>query len=94
MRAERHRKQISFEAETLLTEGKVSEAVRVVREGEGLSGREARKRIDAYIATEPVLGVQLEAQRRDSRRKSFQVLLLVVALIGATVIYALHFAPH
>jgi hypothetical protein len=94
VRAERRRKPISLEAETLLTEGKLSEAVKVVREAEGLSAKEARRRVDAHIADDPMLGVQLETRRRDLRRRTIHVLLLAVVLILAAVIYARYFAPN
>lgn len=94
MRAERRQKQISLEAATLLTEGKVAEAVRVVRDGEGVSLKEARQRIDAHIAGDPMLGVQLETQRRAFRRKLFYVFLVVDALIVAGAIYFFFFMPR
>ncbi len=94
MRAERRRKEISLEAATLLTEGRLTEAVRVVRESEGVSAREARQRVEAHIANDPILGVQLDAQRRESRRRIFLVLLLAVVLIAAAAIYARYVAPH
>lgn len=94
MRADRRIREISLEAATLLTEGKLSEAVRVVRETEGVSTREARKRVDAHIANDPMLGVQLDALRRESRRKLFCVSLFVVVSIAGAAIYARYFAPH
>jgi hypothetical protein len=94
VRAERRRKEISLEAATLLTEGKLAEAVKVVREGEGVSTREARKRVNAHIANDPMLGVQLDTQRRAYRRRMFHVLLLAALLIVGAAVYARYFAPH
>ena len=94
MRAERRQKQISLEAQTLLTEGKLTEAVQVVREAEGVSQKEARQRIDAYIAREPLLGVQFETQRREFRRKFFYVFLLIDACIVAGVVYYFFYMPR
>ena len=94
LRAERRHKQISLEAETLLTEGKLAEAVRVVRDGEDVSLKEARQRVDAHIASEPLLRVQLEAKRGETRRRAFYVLLLVTACIAASVIYYLYYLPR
>jgi len=94
MRAERRNRLISLEAETLLTEGKVADAVRVVREAECVSLKEARLRIDAHIASEPLLRVQLETQRRELRRKLFYLFLLVAAFIAAGVIYYLFHMPR
>ena len=92
MRADRRHKQIAPETETLLTEGKVAEAVRVVRETEGVSLRKARAALDAHIASEPLLGVQLDAQRREIRRKFFYVFLLVDAIIAGR--HLLFFLPR
>lgn len=94
IRADRRHKQISLEAATLLTEGKLAEAVQAVREAEGVSLKEARQRVDAHIASEPLLGVQLETQRREFRRKFFYVFLLVDACIVAGVIYYFFYTPH
>lgn len=93
MRAERRVKEISLEAATLLTEGRLSEAVKVVRETEGVSTREARKRVDAHIANDPMLGVQLDTQRRARRRKIAYVLLLAAVSVAAAAIYARYLAP-
>src|SRR6187402_370863 len=94
MRADRRQKQISLEAATLLTEGKFAEAVQAVREAEDVSLKEARRRVDAHIASEPLLGVQFETQRREFRRKFFYVFLLVDACIVAGVIYYFFYTPH
>ena len=91
MRAERRIKPISLEAATLLTEGKLAEAVRVVRDNDGVSLKEARRRVDAHIADDPMLGVQLETRRRDSRRKFFYLFLVIDAFIVAGVVYYFFF---
>ena len=86
MRAERYFKPLPLEAQTLLTEGRLKEAIRAVRDAEDLGHRAARKRVDAHLAREPLLGVQIEAQR-SARRRFFFWLFLVDALIIAAVIY-------
>jgi hypothetical protein len=94
MRAETRQKQISLEAATLLTEGKFAEAVQAVRVAEGVSLKEARRRVDAHIAGEPLLGVQFETQRREFRRKFFYVFLFVDACIAAGVVYYFFYMPR
>lgn len=94
MRADRRVREISLEAATLLTEGRLSEAVKVVRDSEGVSTREARKLVDAHIANDPMLGVQLDTQRREYRRRIIHVLLLAAVSIAGAAIYARYFAPH
>jgi len=71
------------EPATLLTEGRLKEAIRVLRDSQGIGQRKARDWIRWHIAQDPMLGVQLETQRRVSRRRVLNGLLLVGALIGA-----------
>jgi hypothetical protein len=87
MRADPRHKPLPLEAATLLTEGKVAEAVESVRQAEGIGRRAARKRVDAHIANEPMLRVQLEMQGHAARRKFFLWFLLIDAVIVALAIY-------
>jgi hypothetical protein len=91
MRAERRFKPLPFEAATLLTEGRVIEAIKVVRRAEGLGLKEANDRIEAHIADDPLLRVQIETQRRARRRKFFFWFVLVDLLITAGIIYWLFY---
>jgi hypothetical protein len=87
MRAEPRFKPLPLEAATLLSEGKVSEAIRVVRKTEGAGRREARARVDAHIAQEPILRVQLETQRQAKRRRFFFWFVIVDLVITAGIVY-------
>jgi hypothetical protein len=87
VRAEPRGKAIPLEAVTLLGEGKVIEAVKSVRQAQGLGLREAKGRIDAHIAQDPILRVQIETQRRATRRRFFFWFLLVDVAITAFLIY-------
>jgi hypothetical protein len=87
MRAEPRYKPLPLEAETLLTEGRLPEAIKAVREAEDVGHRAARKRVQAHLAREPLLRAQLEAQRHAARRRFLMWFLLVDALIVAGVIY-------
>lgn len=71
----------------LLGEGKVIEAIKAVRGAEGLGLREAKARIDAHIAQDPLLRVQVETQQRAVRRKFFLWFLLADLAIVAGLIY-------
>ncbi len=94
MRAERRRpRPISLEAETLLTEGRVADAIESVQETEDVSAREARHRVEAHIAANPMLKIQLETQKRESRQRVFFWLLLVDAAMAAGLIWYLFFRP-
>lgn len=87
MRAEPRFKPLPLEAVTLLTEGKIIEAIKVVRQAESLGLKEAKDRVDAHIAQDPMLRVQIEAQQREGRRKFFFWFLLVDLALAAGLIY-------
>jgi hypothetical protein len=87
MRADPRWRPLPVEAATLLTEGRVIEAIKVVRHAERLGLKEAKDRVDAHIARDPMLRVQIEAQQREARRKFFFWFLLVDAAIAVAVVY-------
>jgi hypothetical protein len=91
MRAEPRVRPLSLEAAVLLTEGRRIEAIKVVRQAEGLGLKEARKRVDEHIARDPVLRVQLETQQRAARRKFFLWFVVVDVIITAGIIYWLFY---
>jgi hypothetical protein len=91
MRAERHFRPLPFEAATLLTEGRYSEAIRVVRDTEQLGGRAARKRVDEHLDREPLLRVQIETQRRARRARLFLWFLLIDLAAVAVAIYWIYY---
>ena len=94
MRAEPRHKPLPPEPATLLTEGKLKEAVDALRRSTGLRPKEARAWIDAHIADNPMLQVQLETARRARVRKVFLWVLLIDILIAASVIYYLFYLPR
>lgn len=87
MRAEPRIKELPLEAVALLGEGKITEAIRLLRQSEGLSRSEARRRIDAHFDRDPMLRVQIEAVQRARRRKFFFWFLLIDLVITAGIIY-------
>jgi len=91
MRAERRYRPLPVEAVTLLHEGKVIEAIKVVRRAEVLGLKEAKDRVDAHLAQEPLLRVQIETQQRAMRRKFFLWFLIVDLVITAGIIYWLFY---
>lgn len=87
MHADPRFKPLPIEPATLLTEGRLPEAVKVLRESHGLSARDAKRWIDWHIDQNPVLRVQLEAQQRATRRRWFLWFLVVDVLIVAGYLY-------
>jgi hypothetical protein len=91
MRADPRFKPLPFEPAMLLSEGRVDEAVQALRRSHRLGQREARRWIDAHIADNPMLRVQLETRQRATRLKFFLWFLLVDALLAAAIIYYLFY---
>ncbi|HEV7608752.1 MAG TPA: hypothetical protein VGO61_15520 [Steroidobacteraceae bacterium] len=91
MRADPRFKPLPLEAVTLLTEGKLVEAIKVVRQVELLGLRDAKGRVDAHLARDPMLRVQIETLQRAARRKFFLWFLIVDLAITAGVIYWLYY---
>jgi hypothetical protein len=87
MRAEPRDRPLPLEAVTLLGEGRLIEAVKVVRQTERLGLRAARKRVDAHLARDPMLRVQIETAQKEARRKFYFWFFLVDLVIAAAVIY-------
>jgi len=87
VRAEPRVKELPLEAVALLGEGRINEALKLLRESEGLSRGEARRRVDAHFDRDPMLRVQIEAQQSARRRKFFFWFLLVDLAVTAGVIY-------
>jgi len=87
MRAEPRFKPLPLEAATLLSEGRLIDAIKVVRKAEGLGLRDAKERVDAHIAQDPILRVQIETQQRATRRKFFFWFVVVDLAITAAIIY-------
>ena len=78
---------LPLEAITLLNEGQLIHAIKVVRQTEGLGLKEAKDRVDAYLSREPLLRAQLETRQRATRRKFVLWFVVVDVIIVAAVIY-------
>jgi hypothetical protein len=91
LRADRRFRPLPLEAVTLLSEGKVIDAIKSVRAAEGLGLREAKQRVDEHIAQDPILRVQIETHQRAMRRKFFFWFLVVDLAVAAGVIYWLFY---
>lgn len=80
-------KPLPPEAETLLEEGRIIEAVKSLRASHNLGLKEAKDWIDAHIASEPLLRVKLETRQKAARRKLFYIFLVIDAFVAAGLIY-------
>ena len=94
MRADRRLKPLPPEPATLLAEGRVDDAVRALKQSQRLGSRAARAWIDAHIADDPMLRVQLETQR-GSRVKTIVLWVLAIdVIVTAAIIYYLLYLPR
>jgi hypothetical protein len=91
MRADPRFKPLPPEPATLLTEGRLVDAVKVLRDTQGIGLRQARAWIEWHIDQDPMLRVQLETQQRARRRKIFLWFLVVDAVITAAIVYYLFY---
>jgi hypothetical protein len=90
LRADRRFRPIPLEAVTLLSEGKMIDAIKSVRAAEGVGLKEAKQRVHEYIAQDPILRVQIETQQHATRRKLFFWFVVVDLAVAAGVIYWLY----
>jgi hypothetical protein len=91
MRADPRFKPLPPEPATLLTEGRLVDAVKVLRETQGIGLKQARAWIEWHIDQDPMLRVQLETQQSARRRKFFLWFLVVDAVITAAIVYYLFY---
>lgn len=87
MRADPRFKPLPAEPAALLNEGRLIEAIKVLRRSHGLDLKQAKDWIDWYIDDNPVLRVQLETRQKAARRRFFFWFLLVDAIVVAAVVW-------
>ena len=87
MKAEPRYAPLPPEIVTLLGEGDVNEAIKILRSAGAMSQKEARRRIDAHLDQDAILRVQLETHLRARRRKFFFWFLVVDVVVTAGIIY-------
>jgi hypothetical protein len=87
-------KPLPIDAQTLLDEGRLNDALKSVRQSHGLHLSQAREWVESHIAAHPLLRVQLEARQREWRRKFFLWFFVVDAVVAAGLIYYLFYMPR
>jgi hypothetical protein len=87
-------KPLPPQAQALLGEGRIPDAVKSVRATHNLGLREAKDWVDAHIASEPLLRARLETQRKGARRKLFGVILVLDAVVAAALIWYFWYLPR
>jgi len=75
-------------AEAALLKGNKIEAIKIVREQQGIGLKEAKDMVDQHVAANPGLRVQVESAQAAARGQLLPWLLAVIA-IGVLVYYLL-----
>jgi hypothetical protein len=72
-----------------INQGRLVEAIKITRENAaGLGLKEAKERVDRYIARDPMLSAQLDQRRSAARGKLIKAVLVVdLALVAAVLWY-------
>jgi ribosomal protein L7/L12 len=74
-------------AAAALSLGRMVDAIRHVREAEGLGLMEAKLRVEAHIRQDPALKAQFEEQQAQMKRRVIRWALVIDAIIIAAVLW-------
>lgn len=74
-------------AAAALSTGRIVDAIKHVREAEGLGLMEAKQRVEAYITRNPILKAQLAEQQARMKRRLIQWVLIIDVLLVAAVLW-------
>ena len=74
-------------AAAALSTGRMVEAIKYVREAEGLGLMEAKQRVDAYVARDPVLKAQIADQQAQMKRRFIKWALVIDVLLVIAAIW-------
>lgn len=66
-----------------LEQGQIIEAIKIVRQEQGLGLKESKDLVDAYLKTRPDLRRRLEAAQADARQEVVRWLVILLALAAA-----------
>lgn len=74
-------------AAAALSTGRMIDAIKHVREAEGLGLMEAKQRVEAHVERNPMLKVQLAEQQARMKRRLIQWVLVIDVLLVAAVLW-------
>ena len=77
-------------AEAAIASGRIIEAVKILREVEGLDLKEAKDRIDLFVARNPELRERIDRARKEMRKTIIKWALVVDAIFVAVFLYWLY----
>jgi len=72
-----------------INRGRLIEAIRITREAEeGLGLAEAKERVEAYVAKDPMLKARIDLQRAETKRRLVRwVIVIDVAIVAVLAWY-------
>lgn len=79
--------QLPPDAVAALNAGRKIEAIKIVRERQGIGLKEAKELVDSYVAVHPEIGAQLEQQRALGKRNW----LAWLVFLGLLVLFAVQY---
>ena len=82
------RPALPLEAISHLHQGRVIEAVKIVRKAEGLQLKDAKDRVDAYIRSQPSLQAVMAAKQTEAKGALIRWLLIVGCMIAVAFLLA------
>ena len=71
-----------------LHQGKKIEAIRIVREAQGLGLKEAKEAVEAYVKGQPALQLAMDNKNREAKGALVRWLLVVAAIIAVAYVLA------
>jgi ribosomal protein L7/L12 len=74
-------------AAAALSTGRKIDAIKYVREAEGLGLMEAKQRVEAYVERDPILKAQYADQRARMKRRLIQWGLIIDVLLIAAILW-------
>jgi hypothetical protein len=74
-------------AAAAISTGHLVDAIKCVRAAEGLGLTEAKQRIEAYVARNPMLKTQLAEQQARMKRRLIQWVLVIDLLLVAAILW-------
>jgi ribosomal protein L7/L12 len=87
MKPQAREKPLPIEVSLAINDGKILEAIKLLREAEGLDLMGAKAQIDRYLQANPAVREKVEEARKEARRSLVKKVLLFDAVIVIALIW-------
>ena len=85
--SDRFEQSLPIEAVLAISDGKIIDAIKIIREREGSDLANAKARVDRYLAQNPLIQEQLKERARAARGRFVRWVLIVDAALLLAVLY-------